>query len=93
MARLRSDFAGIETPPDPTMIACSASCEVVVPDTVFRAEFLHSLGRQQPVASRRAEPSEARFEPCYLPGSLIPTWLAAKDSTSARSAICLSVGL
>ena len=47
--RLRSNFGGIKTPPDPEIIAYSAFYEVVVPDTAFRAEFLHSLGREQPV--------------------------------------------
>jgi hypothetical protein len=45
---LQSDFGGIKTPPDPERIAYSAFYEVVVPDTVFRAEFLHSLGRELP---------------------------------------------
>ena len=41
--RLRSNFRGIKAPPDPEIIAYSAFYEVVVPETVFRTEFLHSL--------------------------------------------------
>ena len=46
--RFRFVFGGIKTPLDPEIIAYRAFYEVVVPDTVFRAEFLHSLGQKPP---------------------------------------------
>ena len=63
--RLRSVFGSIKTPPDLKIIAYSAFYEVVVDDTSFRAEFLHSLGQKRPLAGGAPFPLLA-YDGCYF---------------------------